>query len=153
MKRFMGVMTLILTVGGYAIAQEVTYVDHIKPIIDAKCIRCHGPDSPEYEAFKAEKEKWLAQFKGPRMDTYSHLIFYVGWPDTGSLMRRLDDGKNRKDGKPGNMYVYLGSTEEERQKNLELFKKWVGYWTLKRWHEITKEELDQIRVPYMKKKK
>jgi hypothetical protein len=84
---------------GYAVAQEVTYVDHIKPIMDAKCIRCHGPDSPEYEAFKAEKEKWLAQFKGPRMDTYSHLIFYTAWPDTGSLMRRLDDGKNTKDGK------------------------------------------------------
>jgi hypothetical protein len=68
-------------------------------------------------------------------------------------MRRLNDGKNRKDGKPGNMYVFLGDTEEERQRNLELFKKWVGYWTLKRWHEITKEELDQIKVPYMKKKK
>jgi hypothetical protein len=153
MKRFMGVMTLILIFGGNALAEEVTYVDHIKPIVDSKCLRCHGPDSPEYEAFKAEKEKWLAQSKGPRMDTYSHLIFYAAWPDTGALMRRLDDGKNTKDGKPGNMYVYLGSTEEERQKNLELFKKWVGNWTLKRWHEITKEELNGIKVPYMRKKK
>jgi hypothetical protein len=38
----------------------------------------------------------------------------------------LDDGKNTKDGKPGNMYQYLGATEDERQKNLKLFKKWVG---------------------------
>ncbi len=33
------------------------------------------------------------------MDTYSYLIYYTAWPDTGSLMRRLDDGKNIKDGK------------------------------------------------------
>jgi hypothetical protein len=85
---------------------------------------------------------------GMRMDTYSHLIFYTAWPDTGSLMRRLDDGRNTKDSKPGNMYKYLGSTEEERQKNLQLFKAWVGNWTLKRWPEITKEELDGIKVKY-----
>jgi len=57
-----------------------------------------------------------------RMDTYSHLIFYTAWPDTGSLMRRLDDGRNTKDGKPGNMYKYLGSTEEERQKIYSFLK-------------------------------
>jgi hypothetical protein len=82
------------------------------------------------------------------MDTYSHLIFYTAWRDTGALMRRLDAGTNTKDGKPGNMYQYLGDTEEERQKNLKLFKEWVGYWTLKRWPEITKEELSKIRVKY-----
>ena len=30
----MGVMTLILIIGGNALAEEVTYVDHIKPIVD-----------------------------------------------------------------------------------------------------------------------
>jgi hypothetical protein len=153
MKRLMVVMTIILIIWGNALAEEVTYLEHIKPIVDSKCLHCHGPDSVEYEAFKAEKEKWLANSKGPRMDTYSHLIFYTAWPDTGALMRRLDDGKNTKDGKPGNMYIYLGSTEEERQKNLELFKKWIGNWTLKRWNDITKEELDGIKVPYMRKMK
>ncbi|MCK7501111.1 MAG: hypothetical protein MZW92_71545 [Comamonadaceae bacterium] len=53
-------------------------------------------------------------------------------------MRRLDDGKNTKDGKPGNMLQYLGASDEERLKNLGLFKAWVGNWTLKRWPEITK---------------
>lgn len=130
-------------------AEEVTYRKHIKPLFDSKCISCHGQNSaPEYEAFKEEKEKWLGLKKGMRMDTYSHLIFYTAWPDTGALMRRLDDGKNTKDKKPGNMYQYLGVSEEERQKNLILFKEWVGYWTLKRWKEITKEELDKIRVKY-----
>lgn len=42
--------------------------------------------------------------------------------NTGAMMRRLDDGKGAKDGKPGNMYQHLGGTEEERQKNLALFK-------------------------------
>lgn len=83
-----------------------------------------------------------------RLDTYSHLIFYTAWPDTGALMRRLDDGKNTKDGEPGNMYQYLGSTEEERQQNLKLFKDWVGNWTLKRWKDITKEDMDGIKVKY-----
>ncbi|MRR36663.1 cytochrome C, partial [bacterium] len=70
------------------------------------------------------------------------------WPDTGALMRRLDDGKNAKEGKPGNMYKHLGTTEEERQKNLALFKAWVGNWNLKKWPEVTKEELDGVKVKY-----
>jgi hypothetical protein len=90
------------------------------------------------------------------MDTYADLIFYIGWPDTGAIMRRLDDGKSVKDGKPGNMYPYLGSNEEERQKNLNTFKEWVGRdaWTLKRWNPrgdvagITRDELDKIKVKY-----
>lgn len=133
----------------YGYAEEITYRNDIKPIFDSKCISCHGKDSaPEYHAFKEEKDKWLSKGQGMRMDTYSHLIFYTAWPDTGALMRRLDDGKNTKDGKPGNMYQYLGSTEEERQKNLKVFKKWVGNWILKKWSEITKEELDGIKVKY-----
>ncbi len=132
-----------------ASAEEKKYTTHVKPVFDAKCIGCHGPASaPEYDAFKQEKDKWLSKGQGMRMDTYSHLIFYTAWPDTGALMRRLDDGKNTKDGKPGNMYQHLGATEEERQKNLKIFKDWVGNWILKRWPEITKEEMNGIKVKY-----
>jgi hypothetical protein len=95
-------------------------------------------------------------FKGPKMDTYTDLISFVGWPDSGALMRRLDDGKSTSDGKPGNMYQNLGATEEERQKNLNLFKQWVGKdaWKLNRWEArgkvpaITKEDMDKIKVKY-----
>ncbi|MFZ6008270.1 MAG: cytochrome C, partial [Nitrospirota bacterium] len=97
---------------------------------------------------KEEKDMWLSKGKGMRMDTYSHLVFYTAWPDTGALMRRLDDGKGSKEGKPGNMYQHLGSTEEERQQNLKLFKDWVGGWTLKRWKDITKEDMDGIKAKY-----
>jgi hypothetical protein len=129
--------------------EEATYRKHILPLFNKHCIACHGPYSaPEYPAFKEQKEYWMGKGQGPRMDTYSHLIFYTAWPDTGALMRRLDDGKNHKDGKPGNMYIYLGSTEEERQENLRIFKNWVGNWTLKRWKEITKEDMDRIKVKY-----
>lgn len=86
--------------------------------------------------------------KGPRMDTYSHLVFFVGWPDTGALMRKLDEGKSAKDGKPGNMYRYLGDTEDEGQRNLSIFKSWVGSWTLKKWSEVTKEEIEPMRLLY-----
>lgn len=130
-------------------AEEITYTRHIKPILVERCEPCHGKDSaPDYYAFKAEKEKWLPAGQGMRLDTYPHLIFFTAWPDTGSLMRRLDDGKGRGDGKPGNMYRNLGATEEERQKNLKLFKEWVGNWVLKRWPEVSKEELHGIKVRY-----
>lgn len=149
MKKTIFIWVVFMFFSFDANAEEVTYRKHIKPLFDSKCIVCHGPDSaPEYDAFKEEKDKWLSKGKGMRMDTYSHLIFYTAWADTGSLMRRLDDGKNTKDGKPGNMYQYLGASEEERQKNLKLFKGWVGHWTLKRWPEITKEELSKIKVKY-----
>jgi len=140
---------LSLTLGSMAMADDVTYRKNIEPIVSSKCASCHGQDAaPEHYAFKAEKDKWLSKGQGMRMDTYSHLVFYIAWPDTGALMRRLDDGKNTKDGKPGNMYQYLGSTDEERQQNLKLFKDWVGNWTLKKRKDITKEEMDGIKVQY-----
>ncbi|MHB8880548.1 MAG: cytochrome C [Thermodesulfovibrionales bacterium] len=128
--------------------EEIKYTTHIKQIIDAKCIGCHGADSPEHPEFKADKAKYGQRSKGPRMDTYANLIYYIGWPDSGAIMRRLDDGKNKKEGKSGNMYQYLGSTDEERQKNLAVFRKWVGKWNLKRWADVTKEELTGIKVSY-----
>jgi hypothetical protein len=90
------------------------------------------------------------------MDTYADLIFFIGWPDTGAIMRRLDDGKSVRDGKPGNMYQHLGDEEAERQKNLKLLKAWVGEdaWTLKRWTArgdipaVTKEELNKLKLKY-----
>jgi hypothetical protein len=130
-------------------AEEVTYSGQIRPLFEAKCAGCHGKDAaPEYQAFKKEMEKWLDKGQGMRMDTYSHLVFFTAWPDTGALMRRLDDGKGAKEGKPGNMYQHLGATEEERQKNLALFKGWVGNWVLKKWPEVTKEEMNGITVKY-----
>ncbi len=72
------------------------------------------------------------------------------------MMRRLDDGQSTADKKPGNMYQHLGEDEEERQKNLKLFKAWIGEdaWNLKRWNArgdvpaITKDELNKLKVKY-----
>lgn len=138
-----------LSSASMASSEEITYRKHIKPLFDSKCGSCHGSDAaPEYYAFKEEPEKWTAQGKGMRMNTYSHLAFYTAWPDTGSLMRRLDDGNGARDGKIGNMYQHLGGTEDERQGHLNLFKQWVGKWTLKRWKDISKEDMDGIRIKY-----
>ena len=48
------------------------------------------------------------------------------------------------------MYATLGVTEEERQKNLALFKAWIGQeaWVLKKQDTITKEELARIKAKY-----
>lgn len=137
----------VLALSSAVYSEDITYRKHIKPLFDAKCLECHGENAaPEYHAFKEDKNKWVSKGQGMRMDTYSHLVFYTAWPDTGALMRRLDDGKTT--GKPGNMYQYLGKTEDERQQNLTFFKSWVGNWTLKKWKDITKEEMDGIKVKY-----
>ncbi len=111
-------------------------------------LSCHGKKSPEHDEFAKDKKGYTEKNIGMRMDTYSHLITYVGWPYTGALIRRLDDGTNREDKKPGNMYEYLGATDAERNTNLTTFKAWVGNWSVKRWKDLTKEELDAIQAKY-----
>ena len=127
--------------------ESMTYEKDIKGIIAKQCIFCHGPNSPTMEEFDRDKEGYKKKMKGPRFDTYGNLIVVVKGSDAGALMRRLDDGKNTKDGKPGNMHTHLGSTDAERSANLETFKKWVGNWTLKRKKELSKEELKAIPAP------
>ena len=124
-------------------SEEVRYSTHIEKLVAEKCLDCHGPDSPEHRNFTSED---AARGVGPRLDTYSHLVGLIGWPDTGFIQRNIDDGG--ESGKPGKMYQYLGSSDEERKKNLALFKDWVGHWTLKRWPEVTKEELTRLKLAY-----
>jgi len=139
-----------------AAADEVTYRKHVRPLFEERCAACHGADAPYLGDFKEEKGKYVADDIGPRMDTYADLIFFIGWPDTGAIMRRLDDGKSTKDGKPGNMYDELGDDDQERQKNLNVFKTWVGEdaWMLKRWKArgdvpgATKEEIARMKLKY-----
>ena len=129
-------------------AAEVSWQKDIKPVFGRQCAGCHGKDSPEYGEYKKDKLAWKNKGIGMRMDTHSSLIAFVGWPDAGALMRRLDDGSSKTDKKAGNMYMYLGTDEAERTTNLNIFKAWVGSWNLKRWNEITKEELDAIKAKY-----
>lgn len=130
------------------LANEITYRKHVLPLWKQKCMSCHGTNSPYLGEFNENKEKFTKIMVGPRMDTYADLTAYVGWPDTGALMRRLDDGKGAKSGKPGNMYGYLGSDDAERQKNLALIKAWVGEggWFLGRLPELDKATLMKMKV-------
>ena len=142
MKKVTTIFLSVLFITSAAYASEVTYREDIKQVFETKCNACHGATSPEYKVFKENKASWVSQSIGPRMDSYSYLVYFTGWPDTGALMRRLDDAK------PGNMYQHLGSNEQERQQNLALFKAWVGGWTLKRFNDLSKEELAAIKVAY-----
>jgi hypothetical protein len=150
MSRLLLVSLLTAVVALPAQAEDVTYRKTIRPLWQAKCSMCHGAESPTLGEFDGNKDKFIATAKGPRMDSYADLLFFVAWPDTGAIMRRLDDGKNTKDGKPGNMYVNLGATEAERQSNLNLFKAWIGEgaWVLKKRDAISKEELLKIKAKY-----
>ena len=149
LKMLAGLVLLTVFVIGTAVAatkNEATYEKDVKKIIAERCLSCHGTDSPTIEAFKKDEEGFKKAMKGPRMDTYANLMILVNGSDTGALMRRLDDGKSKKDGKPGNMYQHLGGTEQEMAANLSVFKNWVGGWTLKRKAEITAEERKAVKA-------
>ena len=154
MSRTLIAIILFAALTGAARAEDVTYRKHIGPLIQQKRAGCHGAASPYLGEFQGDAKKFEAAMKGPRMDTYADVIMFIAYPDTGAIPRRLDDGKSAKDGKPGNMYKFLGATEDERQKNLALFKQWTGAWNLNRWAArgdvpaITKEALDGLKLAY-----
>lgn len=139
-----------------ALAADVTYSKDIAPMFKVLCSECHGADAPQLQAFKLEEKKFTKEKTGPRMNSYDDVIALIGWPDAGAVMRRLDDGKSAKDGKPGNMYKNLGENDAERQKNLAMVKSWVGEdaWNLNRFKArgdvpaITKEQLDKLQLKY-----
>ena len=141
---------------GPSLAADVTYTKDIAPLFKQACGDCHGSASPHLDDFKKDEKRFVKEKTGPKMDTYGDLVAFVVWPDTGALMRRLDDGKASPEGKPGNMYRFLGSDEAERQKNLALVKNWVGEggWNLNRWKArgdvpaITKDQLDKVKLKY-----
>jgi len=149
LKKISGFLFLIIVMTGYVLADEgksVTYEKDVKKVISGGCLSCHGSNSPTIEEYGKNKEGFKKKMKGPRMDTYENLMVFVNGKDTGAFMRRLDDGKNTKDGKPGNMFKFLGKTDQERAMNLELIKEWISGWTLKRKAEMTERDLKAIKA-------
>jgi hypothetical protein len=136
MKILQSLLLSTLVFSATAQADDVTYRKDIRPLWEKQCMGCHGESSPTLAEFKENKKKYTEEGKGPRMASYGELVTYVGWPDSGALMRRLDDGKNAS-GKAGNMYEYLA-----------IFKAWVGEngWVLKRFKDQTKDELSMMKV-------
>jgi len=147
---------VISTLAMPAFAQDVTYRKDIAPMFKALCAECHGDKSPSLAEFKLDEEKYKKAKEGPRTDTYEHVLALIAYPDTGALMRRLDDGSSTPDKKPGNMYKNLGETDAERAANLKTIKAWLGEgaWNLNRWGKrgdvagITKEQLDKLKLKY-----
>jgi mono/diheme cytochrome c family protein len=130
-----------------AAASTITYENGIRQLLDKHCLACHGSDSPTMEEFNKNTEGYKAKSLGPRFDTYENLMVVVNGTETGALMRRLDDGTNTKDGKPGNMFKNLGNNDARRAANLAIVKQWIGGWTLKRATDISEAEKNAIRAP------
>ena len=142
-------IVVLIVIPVFSIAEEknlVTYEKDVKPIISKGCLSCHGSDSPTIDGFEKDKEGFKQKNKGPRMDTYENLMIFINGKEAGALMRRLDDGKNTKDRNPGNMFKNFGKTDSERAMNLEVFKNWIGGWTLKRKAEMSEEDLKGIKA-------
>jgi hypothetical protein len=156
MKQTLIVASLCAAWAAPALSQDVSYRTQIAPLIKAQCAECHGEKSPTLTEFKLDEDKYTKAKEGPRTDTYEYLLTLIAYPDTGALMRRLDDGSNTADKKPGNMYRHLGETDTERAAALKLIKAWVGEgaWNLNRWARrgevpgITKEQLDKLKLKY-----
>ncbi|MEK7816253.1 MAG: cytochrome C [Pseudomonadota bacterium] len=142
-----GLIALTFGVASAAEKKTVTYENTIKKIMDDRCMACHGADSPTIEAFKKDEPGFKKKMKGPRMDTYENLMVFVNGSDAGALMRRLDNGKHTKDGKPGNMYVNLADDDRARAARFAEFNKWVGSWNLKKRKELTEAELKAVKAP------
>ena len=136
-------------------AQDLTWRKDIQPLIKDNCSACHGASAPNYEEWNLDRKNFEAKNIGPRLDNYADFMRHVIWPATGAIARRLDDGKNAE-GKPGNMHAFLGTTDQERAKNLARLKSWLGEgaWNLNRWEArgnvpaVTKEQLDKIKAKY-----
>lgn len=139
-----GAMTAL---SGAAGADSYTYENTVKKIIAERCAACHVNGAPTLAEFEKDKAGWMKKFKGPSLADYANVMILVKGSDAGALMRRLDDGKNTKDGKPGNMYNYLGKDAHDRAERLEKIKKWVGNWSLKRRKELSEAELAAITAP------
>ena len=139
----------LAALSGAAAAQSVTYENTVKKLVAERCAGCHSSakGAPSMAEFQKDKAGWTKKFKGPKMDDYDSVIVMVKGSDAGALMRRLDDGKNTKDGKPGNMYNYLGKDDRERAERLQKVKQWVGSWSLKRRNELSEDELKAITAP------
>jgi hypothetical protein len=156
MKKYLAIAVLGSTLVAPTLASDVTYRVNIAPLFKAQCAECHGDSAPTLADFNLDQEKYKKDKLGPRTSTYADLLQLVGWPDTGALMRRLDDGTTTADKKPGNMYKNLGETDAERAANLKIVKAWVGEdaWNLNRWAKrgdvpaITKEQLDKLQIKY-----
>lgn len=128
-------------------SSRITYDNSIRHLIEEQCSECHGSNAPTMSDFKKDEARYKAKDLGPRMDTYENLMVFVDGADTGAIMRRLDDGASKADGKPGNMYKQLGANETQRAANLSLFKRWIGSWNLKRAKDLGDEERKSVLAP------
>lgn len=126
---------------------KITYENTIRHLVESRCSECHGSNAPTMAEFKKDEAAYKAKELGPRMDTYENLMVFVNGADTGAIMRRLDDGASKADGKPGNMYKQLGTYEPQRAANLALFKRWIGSWNLKRAKDLSDEERKSVLAP------
>jgi len=145
---------LLAALATSAYADDLTWRKDIGPLVAAKCGGCHGASAPEFNDWMLLGDDKRATVS-PRMDTYPTFMSYVVWPATGAMQRRLDDGR-AAGGKPGNMYQFLGASDEERAKNLKMIKDWLGdgAWNLNRWKArkdvqgVSKDQLEKVTAKY-----
>lgn len=54
----LSVLATLLALPGAHAADEVTYENGIRQLVDKRCAECHGNDAPTMAEFKADMEKY-----------------------------------------------------------------------------------------------
>ena len=141
-------MKFIALLCAFALPLTVAHADDKTPAAATPAAEKSAPaEKPVTEKPAAEKAPEADKTKPfPQLFGKSVVITY----------KETRKAKPVHDGKPGNMYRQLGSNEAERQKNLAVFKAWVGEgaWFLNRWEArgsapaVTKEQLNKLQLKY-----
>ncbi|MFC1855455.1 cytochrome C [Thermodesulfobacteriota bacterium] len=138
--------TSLFLLAGISFSQNsnITYDKDIKKVMVQFCESCHGSDAPDSVEYHKNRDKYVAAGVSIRMDRYEYLMNFVNGDDFGALSSHLDDGKNREEMTPGSMYQYLGETEDKRQKNLQMFKDWLGHWSTATRRTLEQQQTDNL---------
>jgi len=67
---------------------------------------------------------------------------------SGAVIRRLDDGRIRKTGSQGTCTSISAPPMKNGRQISPCSKDWIGTWNLKKWPDVTEEEMNGLRMDY-----
>src|SRR5256885_1406211 len=103
---------VLISLLGYAsaVAQEkVTYQDHILPLVETHCSKCHNPD-------KLKGDLDLTSFNGAIKGGGSGQVVIAGNPDASKLWKAITHAEEPT----------MPPNKKLSDKDLEVFKKWIA---------------------------
>src|SRR5438093_12133181 len=109
-KRF-GILACGFTVAGSAVLAEekVTYQDHVLPLIENNCAKCHNPD-------KKKSDLDLTSYNAALKGGGSGQVLIAGNPDSSKLFKAITHAEDP---------TMPPNKPRLPDKEIEIFKKWI----------------------------